>query len=298
MLFVWRNMSVILTLLMFVCEALSFGIPAESNVTNTVLPFQTGLLGLNEDGRTNCNSGGEAGICYDPFNCLKVSGLFGNDCPGGQGVCCLFYRQCGQRSSQEVSYFQRLDEAAATGSRCNYKVMKRSPRYCAMRVNLEELELPRDCQTSINIEGFYKENFIGTLRFPERDLADVICSTETGKEYTFDIHNVDEVLLNVESSGDDSGRWKIKVTQVHCREVDAASERSGNIPAVWSTKLRSSPITPKPTAYSRCGEIGPSGKKRFNLRKNINNITDEESKHFIENIEEGNHSHNNAEFAD
>merc|ERR1712179_152148 len=110
---------------------------------------------------------------------------------------------------QEVSYFRNTDEGAGSG--CNYRVVKRSPNYCDMRINLEQLELPADCQTSIHIEGIQKGKSIGRLRFPERNDAESICGTESGIEYGFNIRDIDEVRFNVESSSGNSGKWKIKV---------------------------------------------------------------------------------------
>jgi len=230
-----RSLAAILALSMFVSGALSFGIPAEFVATKSDLSFQSGVLRLVRDGNTACDSGGEAGVCYNPLNCLRVAGVFGNNCPGSQGVCCLFYRQCNQESSQEVSYFRNTNERA--GPSCNYRVVKRSANHCGMRIKLEQLELAADCQSKIHIEGIRQGRSIGRLRFPERNDADVICSTEVGNEYAFDARNIEEVRLNVESSTGNSGKWKIKVTQVHCRDDDHDS----HIPAVWPPPLPTHP---------------------------------------------------------
>jgi len=327
---------------MFVCGALSLpnreGRPKgklRGEPTGKSLSVLTGAsVRLSEDGVNTCNSEGEAGVCYDPLNCLQVAGVFGNNCPAAKGVCCLFYRQCGQRSSQEVSYFQNADDAE--GSSCNYRVVKRSSRYCQMRVNLEQLELPAECQTSINIEGIHKGNSIGKLRFPERNDDDVICSTEARKEYSFDISDLDEVRVNVNASGENSGRWKIKVTQVQCRDNEAPADlHDSHIPAVWPpplpthppshdpkpTRPPTTPTTDKPSATcwwncptpakptpAKPTPAKPTGPKpdysqcgvkganarSINVRSNNNNLSEGESEPFITNNEWGIPSRNDS----
>ena len=46
-------------------------------------------VALSRDGRTTCESEGDPGVCFSPLDCLRVAGVFGNNCPGSQGVCCL-----------------------------------------------------------------------------------------------------------------------------------------------------------------------------------------------------------------
>ncbi|XP_042219054.1 serine proteinase stubble-like isoform X2 [Homarus americanus] len=167
---------------------------------------------LNVFGNSVCNYKDEMGSCYGEVECLALAGSFGNFCSGLEGLCCLFYRTCGQRTSQKVSYFKNVqyplqDKLQDT---CSFQVIKHSEEYCAVSVEMIEVDLPttkngRCRDVTYHVTGIYN----GKLQ--------PYCGYLTGRTYIYEFKS-DEVMLHLNSSYGSSTKWKMKVSQILCRD--------------------------------------------------------------------------------
>ncbi|XP_064116269.1 transmembrane protease serine 11F-like [Macrobrachium nipponense] len=164
-------------------------------------------------GNPPCEYNGADGVCYGEVECLALAGSYGNFCPGLQGLCCLFYRTCGQRTSQEVSYFRNvqfpLEEA--TPEDCAFQVIKRSEEYCGMRVSMEKADLPAKSGGSCDDVHFRVKGIHNDRLKPK-------CGRLTGKKYSYDMKHVNEVSVHITSQRSTSVSWNLRVEQVKCSQ--------------------------------------------------------------------------------
>lgn len=162
-------------------------------------------------GNPPCEYNGVLGTCYGEVECLALAGTYGNFCPGLQGLCCLFYRTCGQRTSQEVAYFRnvqyplndRLPDA------CSFQIIKRSDEYCGLKVTMEKAKLPAKNNGECD-EAYFQVTGIHNDRLSPK------CGTLTGKQYLYSMINVDELQIHMKSARATSVSWNLKVDQVKC----------------------------------------------------------------------------------
>ncbi|KAK4318646.1 hypothetical protein Pmani_010363 [Petrolisthes manimaculis] len=171
-----------------------------------------------------CSYEGDYGACYGEVECLALAGQYGNFCSGLLGLCCLFYRTCGQRTSQEIAYFQNVQYPLKDPMQqeCDFQVVKRSREYCGLRVDMQEAELPSPTRLGSCADVAYHVTGIHGNRLTPR------CGSLTGRSYTYDMRNVDEVMLHMNSTRSSRVSWKMHVTQIKCK--DYAGENTEGTP--------------------------------------------------------------------
>ncbi|KAK7070347.1 Tryptase gamma, partial [Halocaridina rubra] len=164
-------------------------------------------------GNPPCEYRGNSGVCYGAVECLALAGVYGNFCPGLAGLCCLFYRSCGQRTSQEISYFRNTqypnDERMVES--CSFQVIKRSEDYCGLKFTIQRAELPAKASGECDDVYFHVTGVRNNKNKPK-------CGRLTGKEYFIAFEQVDEVMVHMNSTGARSLSWNLIVTQVKCSE--------------------------------------------------------------------------------
>ena len=69
------------------------------------------------------------GVCYTATECRSLGGSASGSCASGFGVCCSFSSGCGERSSQNNTYFT----STGASSPCTLTVCKASSEVCQLR---------------------------------------------------------------------------------------------------------------------------------------------------------------------
>lgn len=164
-------------------------------------------------GNPRCDYGGNEGVCYGEVECLALAGQYGNFCSGLTGLCCLFHRTCGQKTSQEVSYFKNVQYPLEDRppEACSFEVVTRSNDYCGLKVEMEEADFPQthtgECDgTFFSVTGIHGD------QLPPK------CGRLTGSSYSYKTENLERVFIHVNSSRNRNTLWKMKVTQVLCKD--------------------------------------------------------------------------------
>ncbi|MPC24630.1 Vitamin K-dependent protein C [Portunus trituberculatus] len=108
-------------------------------------------------GSSACTYQGKTGTCYGTVECLALAGTFGNFCRGLSGLCCLFHRSCGMRTSQKSAYFQNENypQSARVEKNCEMRVVKRSDEFCALRVIMKEADFPKPSRAGFCNDASY-----------------------------------------------------------------------------------------------------------------------------------------------
>ncbi|XP_042871424.1 uncharacterized protein LOC122252818 [Penaeus japonicus] len=168
---------------------------------------------LSVFGNPKCEYGGNEGRCYGEVECLALAGQYGNFCSGLHGLCCLFHRTCGQRTSQAVSYFKNVQYPLEdrTPEACTFEVVTRSDEYCGLTVEMEEADFPHNHAGECDGAFFHVTGIRG-------DSLDPKCGRLTGRSYSYKIENVERVFIHVNSTSNRNSLWKMKVTQVLCKD--------------------------------------------------------------------------------
>ncbi|XP_068244687.1 serine proteinase stubble-like isoform X2 [Palaemon carinicauda] len=164
-------------------------------------------------GNPPCEYNGVSGVCYGEVECLALAGHYGNFCPGLQGLCCLFYRSCGQRTSQEVSYFRNVQfplEELSPGD-CSFQVIKRSEEYCGIKVSMEKADLPTKSGDTCDDVHFRVKGIHNDRLRPK-------CGRLTGKKYSYEMKHVSEVSIHITSPRSTTVSWNLKVQQIKCSQ--------------------------------------------------------------------------------
>nr|XP_053633269.1 protein masquerade-like isoform X1 [Cherax quadricarinatus] len=181
---------------------------------------------FNIFGNPLCEYKGVSGTCYGEVECLALAGRFGNFCSGLRGLCCLFYRTCGQRTSQKVSYFKNVQYPLSDPAQefCSFQVVRHSNDYCGLKVEMEDANLPtRKFGQCTDIS--YQVTGIHSNRLEPK------CGLLTGDKYIYDFR-VPDLMIHVNASQPASAMWSMKVTQIPCSEYsdeDATGISGGSV---------------------------------------------------------------------
>ncbi|ROT68016.1 serine protease 4, partial [Penaeus vannamei] len=205
-------------------------------------------------GNPRCDYGGNEGVCYGEVECLALAGQYGNFCSGLTGLCCLFHRTCGQKTSQEVSYFKNVQYPLEDRppEACSFEVVTRSNDYCGLKVEMEEADFPQthtgECDgTFFSVTGIHGD------QLPPK------CGRLTGSSYSYKTENLERVFIHVNSSRNRNTLWKMKVTQVLCKDFQRPQGRpllTAHFSAVF---CRGSPRPAVPPPPGELRSAGPSG---------------------------------------
>merc|ERR1711953_419741 len=81
-----------------------------------------------------CDAGNKNGTCYTKDECDNLGGTNDGSCASGYGVCCTFALNCGEKSSQNNTYFE--SDGSEVGS-CNVKICPMNSDICQLRLDFE-----------------------------------------------------------------------------------------------------------------------------------------------------------------
>jgi len=216
---------------------------ADSDETNSIATRDPKLI-LNPFalfGSPQCEvtGTGETGICYGELECLSLAGTYGQFCGGVMGLCCVFNRHCNMRTSQEVSYFKnpRYPVENFNLPSCKFTVIKRSDKFCSLRIEAPPSQLPQNDQNC----GF---TFL-TIVAGAREDQYTFCKN-TALSQIIDMRQVQKVFLTVHSTTPIQASFKVKVTQVLCSDATGGTTGTGGKPIV----LPPFPVTAPPAVIA------------------------------------------------
>ncbi|XP_063594220.1 serine protease 43-like isoform X2 [Penaeus indicus] len=123
------------------------------------------------------------------------------------------HRTCGQKTSQIVSYFKNVQYPLEDISpeACSFEVVTRSDEYCGLQVDMEDADFPQNHAGECDGTFFHLTGIRGDRLSPK-------CGRLTGSSYSYRIENLESVFIHVNSSRNRNTHWKMKVTQVLCKD--------------------------------------------------------------------------------
>ncbi|KAK8386228.1 hypothetical protein O3P69_010734 [Scylla paramamosain] len=169
-------------------------------------------------GYPSCEYQGKSGTCYGTVECLALAGTFGNFCSGLSGLCCLFYRSCGMRTSQKSAYFQNQNYplTGRVDKTCEMNVIRRSDEYCALRVVMKEADFPKPSRIGLCDDASYVVTGTRSSTIAPK------CGDLTGETYTYDMRYTDELKLTINTTTMRNGlQWNMEIHQVPCSEYNS-----------------------------------------------------------------------------
>ncbi|OXA57396.1 uncharacterized protein LOC110845489 [Folsomia candida] len=170
------------------------------------------------------STSGDNGTCFPQAECYRRGGAVNGRCAKGYGACCVFSKTCGASTNQNGTYFTHNGLTNPGGSfdgtgSCQLTVYKCSPDVCQLRLDFDSFVL---AQPSIN--GICNnDQFIVS---GASTAVPIICGVNTGNHMYIDV-GVDNspVTISMVTSGPTYSRsWKIKITQIKCRDLGKAPE--------------------------------------------------------------------------
>jgi len=148
-------------------------------------------------------------------------------------------RHCNMRTSQEVSYFKnpRYPVENFNLPSCKFTVIKRSDKFCSLRIEAPPSQLPQNDQNC----GF---TFL-TIVAGAREDQYTFCKN-TALSQIIDMRQVQKVFLTVHSTTPIQASFKVKVTQVLCSDATGGTTGTGGKPIV----LPPFPVTAPPAVIA------------------------------------------------
>ncbi|XP_045136457.1 serine proteinase stubble-like isoform X2 [Portunus trituberculatus] len=222
--------------------------PADLGLSPVPLPSKT------KESRA-CTYQGKTGTCYGTVECLALAGTFGNFCRGLSGLCCLFHRSCGMRTSQKSAYFQNENypQSARVEKNCEMRVVKRSDEFCALRVIMKEADFPKPSRAGFCNDASYVVTGTRSSAIAPK------CGDLTGQTYTYDMRYTDELQLSINTTTMRNGlQWNMEIHQVPCSEYNNQLAGGDGVEAGSGSEGGTVPIEPDGSTGTQ-GPIGPDG---------------------------------------
>ncbi|XP_064487622.1 uncharacterized protein LOC135399813 [Ornithodoros turicata] len=167
---------------------------------------------------------GQSGYCYAVQECLERGGTAYGACAYGFGVCCSLTASCGSVITFNGTYFSSpgfysSSNLNASEESCAVQIMKQDKDICQIRLDFEEFDLERPTVGNCESERFIVTGQNANSMVPE------ICGLNSGQHLYIDIDMVPgPITLHVQTNGQRSSRWSMKITQIRCDDPSRAPQ--------------------------------------------------------------------------
>ncbi|CAL8116018.1 unnamed protein product [Orchesella dallaii] len=152
---------------------------------------------------------GENGTCYHGKECADLGGQGTTPCAQGLGVCCLFYKSCGETVQRNGTYFVSSGASFARGvSTCNINIQKISPSIRNIKLEFQQfiLQPPNagNCESDrFMVSGQNTNNIIP-----------ILCGNNSGGHIYIETGtSQSQIQLSVMTTGEGPRTWSIQINQ-------------------------------------------------------------------------------------
>lgn len=194
---------------------------AQPGQSALVLPGGNSSLGSTArtfDSWTGCvgASSSKYGTCKNDVECNKSKGKADGSCMGGFGVCCIMALTCGDKSTENNTFFANPDfpEPSWEARLCEVEVKKKHSKILQVMIEFEEFELaPPNHEGECTTDVFQVK--LSSARPSPYSLLR-ICGQNTGQHMYLDVSQIEEpIVLSVATSGGGfPRRWSIRIVQM------------------------------------------------------------------------------------
>ncbi|XP_067004160.2 uncharacterized protein [Anabrus simplex] len=163
---------------------------------------------------------GTTGLCYTSQECEDLGGMSLASCADGEGVCCLVEKSCRNITQQMVSYFVNpsYPNQDTVGSFCDYRIDITNTNVCQIRLDLEQFSLVGPHRTM----GICRnDRFMAMTSLPNGIGLSDLCGENSGQHIYVPVDAAvgsASVSLMVMTSGTKPYHWRIRTTQIDCKE--------------------------------------------------------------------------------
>ena len=170
------------------------------------------------DNWTNCvgGSSNKHGTCKSDVECKKAKGISDGSCMGVFGVCCVMALTCGDKSSENNTFFANTDfpEPSWEARLCEVEIKKKHKNILQVMIEFEEFELAPPNHDGECITDVFQVKLASSRPSPYSLLR--VCGQNTGQHMYLDVSQIDEpLLLSVATSGGGyPRRWSIRIIQM------------------------------------------------------------------------------------
>ncbi|ODN04163.1 hypothetical protein Ocin01_02497 [Orchesella cincta] len=153
---------------------------------------------------------GENGTCYHNKECADLGGAGTTPCAQGLGVCCLFYKSCGDTIHRNGTYFVDSRAAFARGvSTCNINIQKLSPSIKHIRLEFHTFVLQPP-----NAGNCESDRFLVSGQ-NTNNIIPILCGNNSGSHLYIETGtSQSQIQLSVMTTGEGIRSWSIQINQI------------------------------------------------------------------------------------
>ncbi|GLG98492.1 Uncharacterized protein GBIM_05134 [Gryllus bimaculatus] len=165
---------------------------------------------------------GTTGICYTKEDCENLGGMSLASCDNGEGVCCLVEKSCRNVTTHAMSYFVNpsYPNQDSGTSFCDFRIDVTNKNICQLRLDLEQFSLAAPHR---HMGICRNDRFIAMTSLPNGIGISELCGENHGQHFYVPVDATyagsTSVSLMIMTSGGKPYHWRIRITQVDCKET-------------------------------------------------------------------------------